>query len=113
MRKLLLPAFFLLMLTAPLIGAEPSAKAKSYSVPVYIDSRPDYAEIQIDGKFVGTTPLNYRLTSGVHRVALTRNRYTTWTRELLVTEGVATRVGALLEQTTAQNPCATETPTGR
>src|SRR5712664_137824 len=112
MRKLLLPALFLLTLTPPLICEEPSTKVKTYAVPVYIESRPDYAEIQIDGKFVGTTPLNYRLTPGMHHLALTRGRFATWTRELQVTEGVATRVGALLEQTTAQNPCATETPSG-
>ncbi|MDQ6802153.1 MAG: PEGA domain-containing protein [Acidobacteriota bacterium] len=110
MRKLLLPALFLLMLTAPLIGEEP---AKARPVSVYIDSRPDFAEIQVDGKFIGTTPLNYHLTPGMHRVTLTRSRFTAWTRDLLVTDGVPTRVGGLLEQTTAQNPCATETPSGR
>jgi hypothetical protein len=113
MRKLLLPALFLLMLTAPLIGEEPATAAKARSVPVYIDSRPDFAEIQVDGKFIGTTPLNYRLTPGMHRVTLTRARFTSWTRDLLVSDGVSTRVGGLLEQTTAQNPCATETPSGR
>ena len=55
MRKTLLPALFLLVLTAPLIGQEPSTSPKS-NVGVLIDSRPDYAEIQIDGKFIGTTP---------------------------------------------------------
>ncbi len=113
MRKLLLPALFLLMLTAPLIGEEPATAAKSRSVSVYIDSRPDFAEIQVDGKFIGTTPLNYRLTPGMHRVTLTRSRFAPWTRDLLVTDGIPTRVAGLLEQTTAQNPCATETPSGR
>jgi hypothetical protein len=113
MRKLLLPALFLLMLTAPLIGEEPATTAKTRSVPVYIDSRPDFAEVQVDGKFIGTTPLNYRLTPGMHRVTLSRARFTPWTRDLLVTDGVSTRVGGLLEQATAQNPCATETPSGR
>jgi PEGA domain len=110
MRKTLLPALFLLVLTAPLIGQEPPTTPKS-NVSVLIDSRPDYAEIQIDGKFIGTTPLNYRLTPGVHRVALTRPHYSPWVRDLTVTDRVPTRIGALLEQTTAQNPCgATETP---
>jgi len=109
MRKTILPILLLLALTVPLIGQEPATSDKSYT-PVVIDSRPDYAEIQIDGKFVGTTPLSYRLTAGVHRVALTRQRYSSWVRDLVVTNGIPTRVGALLEQTSAQNPCATETP---
>src|SRR6266568_1750765 len=113
MRKTLLPVLFLLMLTVPLIGQEPATTNKTRPVSVFIDSRPDFAEIQVDGKFIGTTPLNYRLTPGTHRVTLTRSRFTTWSRELLVTDGVPTRVGGLLEQTTAQNPCATETPSGR
>jgi len=52
-------------------------------------------------------------TPGMHCVMLSRTRYTGWTRELMVTDGVPTKVGGLLEQTTAQNPCATETPAGR
>lgn len=110
MRKMILPTMLLLALTIPLIGEEPAATPKSYAVPVTIDSRPDYAEIQIDGKFVGTTPLNYRLSPGVHRLSLTRSRYSPWVRDLMVTDGVPTRVGALLDQTTAQKPCASEAP---
>ena len=108
MRKALLP--FLFLLTVPLIGQE---AAKTHPVSVLIDSRPDFAEIQIDGKFVGTTPLNYRLLPGMHRIALTRKGFATWTRDLLVTDGVPTRVGGLLEQSTAQNPCATESPSAQ
>jgi len=108
MPKTILPILLLLALTVPLIGQEPATSVKSYT-PVVIDSRPDYAEIQIDGKFVGTTPLSYRLTPGVHRVSLTRQRYSPWVRDLTVTS-VPTRVGALLDQTSAQNPCTTETP---
>src|SRR5260370_4963268 len=113
MRKTLLPVLLLLMLTVPLIGEEPATIAKIRPVTVYIDSRPDFAEVQVDGKFIGTTPLNYRLSPGTHRVTLTRSHFTTWSRELLVTDGIPTKVGGLLEQTAAQNPCATETPSGR
>jgi hypothetical protein len=112
-KRLLLPVLFLLVLTAPLIGAQPATTEKRYPVPVLIDSRPDFAEIQVDGKFVGTTPLNYRLTPGEHRIVLTRAHYGSWTRDLLVTEGVPTKVGGILEISTASNPCAPETPTGR
>ena len=55
----------------------------------------------------GTTPLNYRLTPGVHELELTRARYGSWVRELTVTEGLPTRVTALLEAPTSEKPCPT------
>lgn len=110
MRKSILPMLLLLVLTVPLIGEEPATVAKSNAVPVLMDSRPDYAEIQVDGKFIGTTPLNYRLTPGVHRISLTRLRYSPWVRDLTVTANIPTRVAALLEENVAQKaPCPTET----
>ena len=112
MRKTVLPVLILLALTVPLIGQEPSNTPKR-NVSILIDSRPDYAEIRIDGKFIGTTPLNYRLSPGVHKLELTRGRFSPWVRELTVTEGLATRVTALLDSPTAEKPCAMETPGAR
>jgi len=51
--------------------------------------------------------LNYRLTPGVHELELTRARYGSWVRELTVTEGLPTRVTALLEAPTSEKPCPT------
>jgi len=106
MRKTALPMMILLALTVPLIGQEPAKTPKS-NVGILIDSRPDFAEIRIDGKFIGTTPLNYRLAPGVHQLELTRARYGSWVRELTVTEGLPTRVTALLETPTTERPCPT------
>lgn len=105
MRKTLLTILFL-ALTVPVIGQEP----KSHPVTVLIDSRPEFAEVRVDGKFVGSTPLNYRLTPGVHKLELTRMRYGAWIRELTVTEGIPTRVVGLLDEPSAAKPCPTETP---
>ena len=113
MRKAILPLLLLVALTIPLVGEEPAPVVKIHAVPVVIDSRPDYAEIQVDGKFIGTTPLNYHVTPGVHRISLTRLRYSPWVRDLTVTAGIPTRVAALLEETTAPKPCPTETPAAR
>ena len=92
MRKAL--PILLPLLTVPLIGEE---RQRPNTVSVVIDSRPDYAEIVVDGKFIGTTPLNYRLTPGVHRIELTRPGYSTWVRDLTVSDEVPTRVAPILQ----------------
>lgn len=91
---------FLLFAIAPFaIGDDvewPARTAADPRVSVVIDSRPDHAEIRIDGKFVGTTPLSYRLPSGTHKIELVRAGFGPWFRELTVTD-TATRVVALLQ----------------
>jgi hypothetical protein len=91
----------LLSLTPILLAADSSNKA--HTSPVIIDSRPDASEVWIDGKFVGSAPLSYRLTPGDHKIELVHPRYTTWTRTLTVAAEQPTRVAALLE--TTDKPC--------
>jgi len=74
-------------------------------VRILIDSRPEYAEIWIASKFVGTTPLDYQLAPGDHKIELVRPRYKSWTRELTVTTAIPTRVTALLDPTEKAEPC--------
>jgi len=102
-KKPLIALLFLLALT-PLLFAAESQPLKPRSMPVIIDSRPDLAEVWIDGKFVGSTGLNYRLAPGEHKIELVRPRYTTWTRTLTVVPDQPTRVAALLEEANAK-PC--------
>lgn len=99
MRKAL--PILLLLMTVPLIGQE---KQRPHTTSVMIDSRPDYAEIVVDGKFIGTTPLNYRLTPGVHRIELTRPGYSVWVRDLTVSDEVATRVAPILLEAPREKP---------
>lgn len=87
---------FLIASSAFAAGTEP--------VRVLIDSRPDHAEIRLAGKFVGTTPLEYRLVPGEHRIELSRARYKSWVRELTVTTDIPTKVTALLDPT-EKEPC--------
>ncbi len=93
---------FLLALTPLLVAAD--TPVKIHPTPVQIDSRPEMAEIWIDGKFVGSAPLNYRLMPGDHKIELIRPRYATWTRTLTVVPETPTRVAALLEESN-QKPC--------
>jgi hypothetical protein len=93
--KRLLPLLFVL-LAVPAIAQTPDS---ARPVNVMIDSRPDFAEVRIDGVFVGSAPLQYRLAPGVHKITMVRPRYASWTRELTVNAGMSTRVVALLEET--------------
>jgi hypothetical protein len=92
----------LLALTPLLLAADTPLKART--VPVQIDSRPDLAEIWIDGKFVGSTTLSYRLPPGEHKIELVRMRYVTWTRTLTVVPEQPTRVAAILQES-SDKPC--------
>jgi len=92
----------LLFLLTPILLAADSP-VKLHSTPVQIDSRPDMAEVWVDGKFVGSTPLNYRLMAGDHKIELVRPRYATWTRTLTVAPETPTRVAALMQEN--DKPC--------
>lgn len=99
-----LAAVLFLFAIAPLATADDVVRpARTEAVPrvsVVIDSRPDNAEIRVDGKFVGTTPLSYRLPSGTHKIELVRAGFGPWFRELRVTD-TPTRVVALLKSDAA------------
>ena len=94
--------FLLIALTPLFIAAD--SPSKTHVVAVQIDSRPDMAEVWVDGKFVGSTPLPYHLTPGDHTVAVVHPRFATWTRTLTVMPEQFTRVGALLQEAT-EKPC--------
>ena len=103
--KLLLALLALaaMIAVAPVLIAEKTPTSPRADTRVLLDSRPDMAEIQLDGKFIGTTPVEYRLSPGVHHLEMTRGtRYSPWVRDLSVGD-VPTRVTALLEST--ENPC--------
>lgn len=92
------------LLLIPLIASAQGEKSEQRLTPVHLSSRPEFAEVRVDGVFVGTTPLPYRLTPGVHRIEIARQRYQLWTRELFVSGDVPTNVTALLEDS-ATKPC--------
>lgn len=94
--------FVLLLLTPLFLAADAPNKARP--TLVHIDSRPDAAEVWVDGKFVGSTPLPYHLAPGDHKIELVRARYASWTRTLTVMPDQATHVSALMEEKT-ERPC--------
>ena len=65
---------------------------------VTFSSEPLHAEVWIDGKFVGTCPLRYSVTSGVHKLVIRAPGFEPWARDLHVKGDVPTNVHAVLEE---------------
>lgn len=61
-------------------------------------STPSGAEIQVDGKYVGSSPSLLSLATGKHRVALSMPGFAEWERELTVEAGSELTVNAVLEK---------------
>ena len=95
--------FALLLLLTPILLAADSPNRPPHTSTVTIDSRPDFSEVWIDGKFVGSAPLNYRLAPGDHKIELVHPRYATWTRTLTVNADQPTRVAGLMQEN--DKPC--------
>ena len=91
-------------LLVPLLALGQTDKPEPRLIPVHFDSQPAFAEIRVDGVFIGTAPLQYRLAPGVHKIELTRRGFQTWQRELFVSADAPTNVTALLEDH-AVKPC--------
>lgn len=66
---------------------------------VTIESNVPNADVYIDGKFVGSAPLNgYRLPVGEHQIKVVSEGHGDWHRTLTIFGGTATRVAATLSR---------------
>lgn len=63
-----------------------------------ISSKPDKADVEIDGRFVGQTPATFPLSEGEHEVTVTKSGYKPWTRTLEVLPGSETSLEAALQK---------------
>ncbi len=105
LRKISIAVVILALLFIPLFAFAQSETSDSPRLMgVHFDSQPGYAEVRVDGAFIGTTPLPYRLRPGVHKIEMTRRGFDTWTRELLVSTDSPTNVTAVLDGRDAK-PC--------
>jgi hypothetical protein len=66
---------------------------------VTINSTPAGADVTIDNKFVGNTPLTLRLGAGDHTIKMEKNGFTTWQRSVFVTGGSNLNLSPALEKT--------------
>ena len=95
MKKILalLLLFALACTTTTANAKKPTTDAR---VTVTIESRPDWGEAYVDGKFVGTSPMAARLPPGEHTIEVRHPDRSAWKRELTVMPESPTRVMALL-----------------
>lgn len=93
MHRIRITALAVSLLLAAVAMAEDRPEPRT---PVTIDSRPEHAEILLNGEFIGTTPLSYRLPAGEHKIVLVRANFESWARQLTVGD-TATKVVALMQ----------------
>lgn len=67
--------------------AETRKTVQPYMVQVEIASTPSGSDIELDGKFIGSTPSSVELALGQHSVKLTKNGYETWERTITTVAG--------------------------
>jgi len=73
--------------------------AASFTGGLTVDSRPPGAKVYIDGRLVGTTPLESRgVSAGEHAIRLERDGYRRWTSAVRVVSNEQNRVTASLER---------------
>lgn len=104
MRRSMTALLLLLALAPVAITDDDVVQRTPPGASVVIDSRPEHAEIRLNGKFIGTTPLSYRLPAGQHEIQLVRPQFATWTRELTVSDA-PTKVVALLSRDNTRPDC--------
>lgn len=75
----------------------PVATSNPTAAQLEIASNPPGAEISVDGNFVGDTPSQVTVPSGVHTIAISKPGYKPWERKLTVSGGSIT-VTAELER---------------
>ena len=73
--------------------------ARSDASSISVKSTPDGAEIEVDGKYVGSTPSTLQLKAGDHRITIRKPGFAVWERTITLSPGGAIVVDATLEKT--------------
>jgi hypothetical protein len=84
---------------APLAGLlEAKTPPSADPSTVIIKSNPDGGEIEIDGKFVGSTPSTVQLSPGDHAVVVQQAGFKMWQRKIAINSGSIINLNAILEK---------------
>ncbi|MBN1476590.1 PEGA domain-containing protein [Candidatus Sumerlaeota bacterium] len=75
----------------------PATPAAPERVSLAIESVPDGAEVEIDGRFIGNAPIDVDVDPGVHEISLNLPGHQPWSREMEVIPG--SRISATLTPT--------------
>ncbi len=70
------------LMVAQVPAAAPAPVAPAATILVTIDSKPDHADVLIDGRFVGTTPLGITLPAVEQTFRIERQGHQPWERKL-------------------------------
>jgi S1-C subfamily serine protease len=65
---------------------------------IAVKSTPEGADIEVDGKFVGSTPSTVHLDAGDHRITVKKKGYTVWERTMGLNAGSSVVVDAALQE---------------
>lgn len=85
--------------TIPAVGIDQKqASDDSTSSSISVKSTPDGAEIEVDGKFVGSTPSTVQLKIGDHKITIRKAGFVVWERAITVSAGGSIVVDASLEK---------------
>jgi len=85
-------------------GARKSTSSVAVRTPVTFTSEPALAEIEIDGKYAGSTRSVLQLSAGTHRIVINKTGYGPWTRTLEVTSHSELTVHADLQPVAHATP---------
>ena len=77
---------------------------------IEIASTPAGSDIELDGKFVGSTPSSVTLALGEHTIKLSKSGYAPWERKITTVAG-SVRISPELEPVVATKGSTGETPT--
>jgi len=82
---------------APSSTAAPAApQEQSAGAQLEVSSTPDAADIEIDGKFVGSTPSSVGVTPGEHDIVVKKSGFKPWEKKIAVSSG-RVKIDAQLE----------------
>lgn len=83
---------------AAMASADSQAADSPQEVKCNFSSTPGGAEIQVDGKYVGSTPSALQVSLGKHTIEISLPGFAGWKRELTVEAGSQLTVNAVLEK---------------
>ncbi len=80
----------------------PEQSASTTFAKLQVESNPPGADIEVDGRFVGSTPSEVQVAEGDHTVVVKKSGFKNWERKLKASAGSSVRIGAELEK--SDNP---------
>lgn len=69
------------------ISSSSSSSVSAALAQIDVASVPNGADIEVDGKFVGSTPSSIALPAGDHEIAIKKNGFAAWNRKMSVSAG--------------------------